>query len=220
MRKKSGNSHSSKPRQGGVFSLDRESLVILLFDKYVSLAERNYVHLHIKPGNVFLNLPDIDLRFADNGGLLNLNNERIFVPSIPTTPRYSAPELWIKRDDENGRRHSDTDGATTLLDLYSLGMTMFDLICNGCNLNDISQTLARLKTFKKSRNLPATHHENFEILIGLIEQAVLRDTGEDFFSYLPRHRDRFDRLRKGYLAKLISIDELTEQSPFEIKIKG
>lgn len=93
-------------------------IISQLLDALNEIHTRGIVHRDIKPQNVYI-LPDSTIKLADFGISIFVNEKNLASErkKIVGTPQYLAPEII------------EGSKASPLSDIYSLGITFFELIC-------------------------------------------------------------------------------------------
>ena len=113
------------------------------------------IHFDLKPRNVLLD-EEMNAKIADFGCSKSKFDTYIQLSQMGGTPPYLAPECWMLYYDQNCR----TEVARVKIDIYSLGVIMWECLSGGSGLRSALYT--HTEEPSSSSRSPA-HPENVEI---------------------------------------------------------
>jgi eukaryotic-like serine/threonine-protein kinase len=114
-----------KVTDGNKCSFNEEEVFNYLIDLLSTICliqSQQIIHRDIKPSNIIKEKESQKLYLIDFGSSKDLTTDTQQTTRPAITPAYSPPELWPQN------RQSDSDGNKLTIDLYSLAITMFDLL--------------------------------------------------------------------------------------------
>uniref|UniRef100_A0A1I8ATG5 Protein kinase domain-containing protein n=1 Tax=Steinernema glaseri TaxID=37863 RepID=A0A1I8ATG5_9BILA len=144
------------------------------------LHDHNIMHRDIKPSNLMLhcenpkdkNLSNITVKLCDFG-FAGFLSEQQLMHSFCGSPVYMAPEIMLSHDS------SLNSGYGPPADLFSLGVTIFQMATNGLPIPEEYLRRDRIQNFHRNFDITkrtGKHHDLDDLLLGLLQREVSKRT--------------------------------------------
>ena len=174
-------------------------IFILILDAMIYIHKKNIIHRDIKPSNIMIS-DGFDVRLLDFGIAKNIENDptlTIVGNSAGYTPMYMSPE------------HSNGNTITKFSDIYSLGVTLWQMLTGKAPYKGMSQGQIFVRV--ASEQLPSVQSINSCVsdkMNEIVQKATQKDP-KDRYSSCKAFKIELEKLKKDFKADPIQDEDKT-----------